>query len=97
MYNLTLNEMIYSDDSFISYDGNRISDERYEYEFSSNHKLIIFTTADGKRWMGTFKNLNLGTVGEFGWAENADDILVKFLRLLNNGEIKESLMEGFKF
>ena len=97
MYKLTLDEMIYSDDSFISYDGNHISDKRYEYKFSSEHKLIIFTVADGNHWMGTFKNLKFGAVGEFGWANNANDILELFLNLLNNGEIREYIMDGFKF
>lgn len=96
MYNLTLNQMNYSDDSFKGPYENTVSYEKYQYTFTSNHKLTIFTlTSD--RWMGTFKNLNNDKSGELSCAGDANSVLNQFLNLLNNNSIREDIMEGFKF
>lgn len=93
-FNLSLNDMEKETYNYKTPYVNKINTD-YTYTFSSGHKLTIFQGALDN-YMLNFKSPN-GKSGEMGNDLDPEELLNKFLYMLNNNDIRNDLMVGFEF
>ncbi len=71
-----------------------VDHEKYEYTFTSGHRLVIYETFGKLPYMLAFHGINNAN-GELAGAATAQEMLDRFNELYLEGSIREDIMEGF--